>query len=82
MKLSGEPARIRTGDHLIKSQMLYRLSYEPTSFNVYQSFKRKSSEVANFFQSDFLNLRDCLIRNKMAAPSYSPTPKGAVPSPL
>ena len=30
-RFSGEPVRIRTGDPLIKSQLLYQLSYGPTT---------------------------------------------------
>ena len=30
-QLSGEPSRARTCDPLIKSQLLYQLSYRPTS---------------------------------------------------
>ena len=37
--VDGEPDRIRTCDPLIKSQLLYQLSYGPTSFCVLFQFK-------------------------------------------
>ena len=32
LQVSGEPSRTRTCDPLVKSQLLYRLSYRPTLF--------------------------------------------------
>src|SRR5438874_8695059 len=33
LQISGEPSRTRTCDPLVKSQLLYRLSYRPTNSN-------------------------------------------------
>src|SRR5207237_10463285 len=51
LQISGEPSRTRTCDPLVKSQLLYQLSYRPT--NLKQSkvssikFQVDGSEVAN-----------------------------------
>ena len=51
LQISGEPSRTRTCDPLVKSQLLYRLSYRPT--NLGQSkvssikFQVDGSEIGN-----------------------------------
>ena len=65
---SGEPSRTRTCDPLVKSQLLYRLSYRPT--NLKQSkvssikFQVDGSEVANSLSLwDRVGVRDEVSAN-------------------
>ena len=51
LRKSGEPSRTRTCDPLVKSQLLYRLSYRPTKLRQSKvssiKFQVEGSEVAN-----------------------------------
>src|SRR5947209_1792849 len=51
LQISGEPSRTRTCDPLVKSQLLYRLSYRPTDLRQSKvssiKFQVDGSEVAN-----------------------------------
>ena len=48
---AGGSAGSRTPDHLIKSQMLYQLSYRPTASRKYCSFGRKVQAKTRAVQS-------------------------------
>ena len=51
LQISGEPSRTRTCDPLVKSQLLYRLSYRPTNL--------KQSKVSSIkFQVSSFKLTD------------------------
>src|SRR5205807_6131562 len=80
LQLSGEPSRTRTCDPLVKSQLLYQLSYRPT--NLGQSkvssikFQVDGSEVANSLSLwERVGVRDEVSAEEkysLKSPSYLP----------
>src|SRR5207302_4039490 len=80
--ISGEPSRTRTCDPLVKSQLLYRLSYRPT--NLRQSkvssikFQVDGSEVANS-----LSLWERVgVRDKVSGGNQNPSTPSSLNNPV